>query len=71
MIKQLVHPPGHQQGPCRNDCTHPHCWDLRQIVEIRCAYCLSPIGYDREYYEQEDTTLIHAECLARQVDHLR
>ena len=67
----IIHTPGQPHGPCREKCTHPHCWHLKQEADSRCAACGSNIGYNRSYIRLTTGEAYHTDCLNNQVEQRR
>ena len=55
--------PGTQFGPCAIGCKHTDCAKTREMADTLCTVCLNAIGYDVRFYELDDKTLVHANCV--------
>ncbi len=58
--------PGTDFGPCETDCKHRDCQQTRDMATKSCGICSEPIGYDRRFYRDNETTppkYHHALCL--------
>lgn len=62
MGEQLIHHPGHANGPCPGPCTHLGCQQLREMASQNCEVCGTPIGYECNFYEIANGSYAHALC---------
>ncbi|MBA7713010.1 hypothetical protein ES703_122005 [subsurface metagenome] len=65
MASGSISAPGTEYGPCAGTCTHTDCAESRRQAETPCAICGESIGYDRQFYQRDNwTVLTHAACTA-------
>jgi hypothetical protein len=54
---------GSKYGPCKGECVHRDCLATRRDAAKECSICKTPIGYETNYYRNEEGGLEHAACV--------
>jgi hypothetical protein len=64
MAAAVISRPGTEHGPCRHDCDHDDCAELRRVAASICLWCNNSIGYLREFCRDEDHIgrWVHYDC---------
>jgi len=62
MAASVISRPGSEYGPCKEDCNHSDCAELRHMANLICNECNEPIGYEARFY-QDEFGQAHARCL--------
>lgn len=71
MAAGYICPPGHEYGPCAEECEHTDCIRTRNMAESACNICGEDIGYETRFYNYgkpgTDENLCHALCVEKRV----
>ena len=68
MSASMLSPPGTIYGPCNYPCVHKDCAATRSMAKSLCRICGKPIGYGTRYYSEQGDTLVHANCLEKEIE---
>lgn len=70
--------PGAAPGPCKAECRHRDCVQIRKESAGLCRHCSKPIGYGVPYYVDDRQSaermpyqprrLVHAACAQREAE---
>jgi hypothetical protein len=71
MAYGILSKPGTSNGPCETACQHTDCKQTRDMSERICAYCETPIGYERQICYSFTGELVHHACEIKLADAVR
>lgn len=63
MATSMISKPGTKYGPCKEECEHRDCKELRLIASAVCVKCGEVIGYDSRFSKIIGRGLIHLCCI--------
>jgi hypothetical protein len=61
MAAGILPKPGTKLGPCKKECGHIDCLQIRSEAECTCLYCRKKVGYGVRVYRHGDY-MVHARC---------
>lgn len=54
MASIKISKPGTEFGPCETICIHTDCAQSRKDADANCILCSKKIGYERQFYREEE-----------------
>lgn len=67
MSAAVLKRPGTTTGPCRGECQHRACAEMRAMAATICTCCKKPIGYGVRFY-RDGETLVHGLCFEEAIE---